>query len=68
MYIKLLQNNVGYLIAEPQISVLNILLWKYLEYIPLILLTYKQLKSAKIVRFRTCSILSVPQKVVQTVE
>ena len=41
-----------------QISVSEILFWKYLEYVSLILRNYKKLKSTKIFRFTVSSILS----------
>ena len=41
-----------------EISVLQILSWKCLEYVPLILRNYKKLKSTKIVIFPTSSFLN----------
>ena len=42
-----------------EISVSEILLWKYLEYVPLILHNYKKLNAAKVVRFTISSFLTV---------
>ena len=41
-----------------EISVSQILFWKYLEYVPLILHTYKKLNNSKIVGFKNSSFLS----------
>ena len=41
-----------------EISILKILFWKYLEYVPLILSNYKRLRRLKIVRFTISSFLS----------
>ena len=41
-----------------EISVSQILFWKYLEYVPLILHTYKKLNNSKIVEFKSSSFLS----------
>ena len=40
-----------------ELSVSSILLWKYLEYVPLILHNYKKLNRPKIVRFKISSFL-----------
>ena len=45
--------------ATDEVSVSQILFWKYLGYVQAILSNYKQLKSRKIVRFTICSFLSV---------
>ena len=42
-----------------EISVSEILLWKYLEYVPLILHNYNKLNGAKVVRFTISSFLTV---------
>ena len=41
-----------------EISVSQILFWKYLEYVPLILQSYKKLNNSKIVGFKSSSFLS----------
>ena len=41
-----------------EISVLQILFWKYLEYVPLILHSYKKLNNSEILGFKSSSFLS----------
>ena len=51
------EHQVVYSGAVGEISVLQTLLWKYLEYVALILRNYKKLKSRKINRSNISSIL-----------
>ena len=51
------EHQVVYSGAVDEISVLETLLWKYLEYVALILRNYKKLKSRKINRSNISSIL-----------
>ena len=51
------EHQVVYSGAVDEISVLQTLLWKYLEYVALILCNYKKLKSRKINRSNISSIL-----------
>ena len=43
-----------------EISVSQILFWKYLEYVPLILNSYKKLNNSKIVGFKSSSFFKSP--------
>ena len=64
MYIKLLQTNI----LTDQVSLSEILLWKYLEYDTLILRNCKKLKRKERVKIKNSSILSVQKKLVLIVE
>ena len=54
--------------AAYEISVLEILFRKYLEYVPIILRNYKKLKRTKIVRFTITSFLIAQKVLVTTAE
>ena len=54
--------------APDEISVSELLFWKYSEYVPQILRNYKKLKRKKIVRFTISSFLSAQCVLVITVE
>ena len=54
--------------AADEISVSEILLGKYLKYVPLILHNYKKVRGTKVVRFAISSILITQLILVTTVE
>ena len=70
MYIKFLQKK--HQVVGPsgayEISVYEILLWKYLEFVPVILCNYKELKGANIFIFTASSFPNAQCVLVPTVE
>ena len=68
MCIKFLQKKIRYFIAEQQMKYHFQRSCKYLEYVPLILLHYKKLKTGKILRLKVPPILSAQKDLVTAVE
>ena len=52
------EHQIAYRWDADEISVSQILFWKYLEYVPLTLHSYKKLNNTKIVGFESSSFLS----------